>query len=67
MQVLGDKVDYKLPAMDYEFKRSLVNKADLSVVESLMEKKVDKEFVERLIERINGIEETATAAKNMKV
>jgi len=65
--VLGDKVDYKLPAMDYEFKRSLVNKADLSVVESLMEKKVDKEFVERLIERINGIEETATAAKNMKV
>ena len=35
MQVLGDKVEYRLPAMDYEFKRSLTVKADRVWVEGL--------------------------------
>lgn len=33
MSVLGDKVDYRLPAMDYEFKRNLKVKADSRWVE----------------------------------
>ena len=42
MQVLGDKVDYRLPAMDYEFKRTLKVKADTQWVEEQLKTKVDR-------------------------
>jgi hypothetical protein len=61
IQLLGDRVDYKLPSMEYEFERALKNKAELEMVEKLVDTKVDKTFVDSLIDRINKIEEMAAA------
>ena len=53
--VFGDKVDYRLPAIEYEFNRALQGKAEMKVVQELIDTKVDKSFVDSLIERINKI------------
>jgi hypothetical protein len=37
IQLLGDRVDYKLPSMEYEFERKLKNKAELAMVQELVE------------------------------
>ena len=42
LQIIEDKVEYKLPAMDYEFKRALKNKVDMAEVEALFAKKEEK-------------------------
>lgn len=61
VQVFTDSVEYKLPALKYELERDLKNKADMNFVTSKLENKVDKEFMDQLIERINKIEEMAAA------
>ena len=57
VQVLQDKVEYRLPAMDYEFKRTLKVKADKVWVEELQTKKADIAIIDQLIERMNKFEE----------
>lgn len=46
VQVLQDKVEYRLPAMDYEFKRTLKVKADRAWVEELQTKKADISIID---------------------
>ena len=55
--MLQDKVEYRLPAMDYEFKRSLKIKAERSWVEELLKGKADTSMIDSLIERMNKFEE----------
>ena len=59
VQVFTDSVEYKLPALKYELERDLKNKADMNYVESKLSTKVDHEHMEKLIDRINKIEEMA--------
>ena len=47
--------------MKYEFDRKLKGMADMDTVVKLCENKVDKEFMDKLIDRINKIEEKAEA------
>ena len=47
--------------MKYEFDRKLKGMADMDTVNKLVENKVDKEFMDKLIDRINKIEEKAEA------
>mmetsp|Transcript_19146 Transcript_19146/g.29334 ORF Transcript_19146/g.29334 Transcript_19146/m.29334 type:complete len:177 (+) Transcript_19146:219-749(+) len=61
LQVVEDKVDYKLPAMDYEFTRAMKNKAEMPEVEEKLETKADKEAIEQLTQRLNTLEESFTA------
>ena len=63
MQVLGDKVDYRLPAMDYEFKRKLKVKADTQWVDDQLKTKVEQTFCDMLLDRINKIEEMAASTQ----
>ena len=46
VQVMGDRVDYKLPAIEYQLNRNLKGKADMSDVEKMIALKVDKTFVD---------------------
>jgi hypothetical protein len=44
--VFGDKVEYRLPAMEYEFNRAIQSKAEISAVQEALDQKVDKTFVD---------------------
>ena len=57
VQIMHDKVDYSLPAFKFEYQRDLKTKADIESVNKLLDQKVDKEFTDQLIERLNKIEE----------
>ena len=57
VQVFCDKVDYKLPAMEFEFNRSIINKAEKESVEKLKAEIVDKAQFQGIVDRINKIEE----------
>ncbi len=43
---MGDRVDYKLPAIEYQLNRNLKGKADMADVEKMIALKVDKTFVD---------------------
>ena len=60
VQIMHDKVEYQLPAFKYEYQREMKTKADIESVNKLLDQKVEKEFIDQLIERINKIEEMAT-------
>jgi hypothetical protein len=44
--VFSDKVEFRLPAMEYEFHRAIQNKAEISAVQEALDQKVDKTFVD---------------------
>ena len=46
VRILGDKVDYQLPALKYEVYRDMKNKADMETVIGLVDSKVEKEFID---------------------
>ena len=61
LQLIGDTVDHKLPAMEYKFEREMKNKGSVEDVKELRETKADQEFVDSLVLRLNKIEEQAAA------
>ena len=60
--IFSDKVEYRLPAMEKQFTDMIEKKANISQVDEALDTKVDKEFMDKLIERINAIEEVAAQA-----
>jgi len=65
MELLGDrvetidsKVETTIPAMQNELRRGLKAKVDIDDLDKQMEEKADKEFVSKLLDRLNKIEET---------
>lgn len=60
--VFSDKLEFRLPAMEMEFNRRILNKADIESVNQALSKKVDNTFMDTIIERINGVEELAHKA-----
>ena len=53
-------VDHKLPSLKYEIERELKNKADIVKFQAALDTKVDKDYIEKIIERINKMEEITT-------
>ena len=57
LQIVQDVVDHKLPSLKYEIERELKNKADIVKFQAALDTKVDKDVIEKIIERINRMEE----------
>jgi len=65
--MVEDRVDREIPSMEFKVFTAMKNKAEKSDVETLMETKVDKIVVDRIVDRINKIEEdNAARAKKME-
>ena len=58
IMLIQDRVDYKLPAIEFELSKALLNKADKDATEKMLGNKIDKEAFDTLVERLNKIEET---------
>jgi hypothetical protein len=50
-------IEHKIPAFRYEIENQLVHKPSMDQVNKELEKKADKEMVEKLLDRINQIDE----------
>ena len=55
--IIEDKVDFRLPALEYQFTRDLKKKADKEEVITELGKKVDGDLFEALVARANKMEE----------
>jgi len=60
MTIILDKINFKMPALEYNFDRALKNKAEVAEVEKLLENKADRAAIESIIERVNKLEEAMT-------
>lgn len=58
VETIDSKVETSIPAMQNELRRGLKAKVDVDKFDKDMELKADKEFVSKLLDRLNKIEET---------
>tara|TARA_B110000285_G_C14924384_1_gene514228 strand:- start:408 stop:860 length:453 start_codon:yes stop_codon:yes gene_type:complete len=65
--VFSDKVEFRLPAMELDFNRRISNKADIESVNKALNTKVDKEFLDTIFERMNGMEEKIRKVEELAI
>ena len=65
--VFSNKVEFRLPAMELDFNRRIGNKADIEQVNKALATKVDKEFLDTIFERMNGMEEKIRKVEELAI
>ena len=57
LSVIADIVEVKLPAVERSLMSEMAKKAGSKEIEEMGDRKADKEIIDKLVERLNKIEE----------
>jgi hypothetical protein len=60
IQIVTNVIEHKIPAFRFEIERELINKASMDQVNKVLETKADKDLLDKLLDRMNKMEEITT-------